>query len=209
MSDYFEFPNLGVSVSRLTDEQLVPIWTEVDAIQANWDRNPKHNSKLMGQIEQEYTLVDSRAHIESLVIAVTKDYLDKYNYSGRTHRIDGGATEQLTLTPPWVNFQKAGEENPIHTHGGLMSFVLWLQLPYDIKTEQEQAPGRASRKCLAGHFNFHWTDILGQLQHYHIPADRTREGTLVLFPSELAHSVNPFYTSDEYRITISGNIFRL
>lgn len=207
MSDYFEFPNLGVSVSKLTHDQLAPIWREVRAIQSNWDRNPQHNDRLMGQLEQEYTLVDSHAHIESLVIAVTQDYLDKYDYSGRTNRMDDDATS-LKLAPPWVNFQKAQEENPIHTHGGLMSFVIWLQLPYDIQDELAQAPGRASRKCLAGHFNFHWTDILGQLQHFHIPADRTRESTLLVFPSELAHSVNPFYTSSDYRITISGNIFR-
>jgi hypothetical protein len=29
---------------------------------------------------------------------------------------------------------------------------------------------------------------------------------MMLFPSKLKHGVNPFYTSDDYRISISGNI---
>ena len=32
------------------------------------------------------------------------------------------------------------------------------------------------------------------------------EGTMLLFPSNLTHSVFPFYKSDEDRISISGNI---
>ena len=36
--------------------------------------------------------------------------------------------------------------------------------------------------------------------------DKTWEGTIVMFPSWLNHSVYPFYTSDDYRISISGNI---
>ena len=27
-----------------------------------------------------------------------------------------------------------------------------------------------------------------------------------MFPSLLSHNVNPFYTSDEYRISIAGNL---
>jgi len=27
-----------------------------------------------------------------------------------------------------------------------------------------------------------------------------------MFPSQLIHAVYPFYTSDEYRISVSGNI---
>ena len=30
---------------------------------------------------------------------------------------------------------------------------------------------------------------------------------MAFFPAKLNHTVNPFYTSDEYRISISGNVF--
>jgi hypothetical protein len=30
---------------------------------------------------------------------------------------------------------------------------------------------------------------------------------MFIFPSQQMHSVNPFYTSDGFRITVSGNVF--
>jgi hypothetical protein len=30
---------------------------------------------------------------------------------------------------------------------------------------------------------------------------------MAFFPASLYHSVNPFYTSDEYRISIAGNVY--
>ena len=34
--------------------------------------------------------------------------------------------------------------------------------------------------------------------------DQSYEGKIILFPADLAHAVYPFYTSDDYRITMSG-----
>ena len=39
-----------------------------------------------------------------------------------------------------------------------------------------------------------------------IPVEKGWEGKLVMFPSLLMHSVTPFRTSDDYRISISGNL---
>ena len=36
--------------------------------------------------------------------------------------------------------------------------------------------------------------------------DKNFEGYMVVFPSLLGHSVNPFYSTDEFRISISGNV---
>jgi hypothetical protein len=32
------------------------------------------------------------------------------------------------------------------------------------------------------------------------------ENTLLLFPAKLTHAVYPFYSSDDYRISVSGNV---
>ena len=32
-------------------------------------------------------------------------------------------------------------------------------------------------------------------------------GSLVLFPATLCHQVYPFFESDDYRVSISGNIY--
>jgi hypothetical protein len=39
-----------------------------------------------------------------------------------------------------------------------------------------------------------------------IRADKKYEGKICIFPSYLHHSVFPFYSSDEYRISIAGNL---
>jgi hypothetical protein len=58
-------------------------------------------------------------------------------------------------------------------------------------------------------FNFHYTDILGNITHYSLPVDKTWEKKLIVFSSDLNHSVNPFYTSNEYRISVAGNFEEL
>ena len=40
-----------------------------------------------------------------------------------------------------------------------------------------------------------------------IEADHHWEQVIILFPSITQHCVYPFYTSDDYRITVSGNLY--
>jgi hypothetical protein len=86
-----------------------------------------------------------------------------------------------------------------------LSFVIWISIPYDIKDEISQSPGAESKNPLAGHFSFHYTNSLGRICHQHIKADQTMENHFFLFPAQLNHSVAPFYTTDKYRISVSGN----
>ena len=47
---------------------------------------------------------------------------------------------------------------------------------------------------------------LGNITSHAVPADNEWEGKMALFPAQLNHQVYPFYTSDEYEISISGNV---
>ena len=49
-------------------------------------------------------------------------------------------------------------------------------------------------------------DTLGKIVNYEIAMGKSVEGTLVLFPAQLKHSVNQFYNCDEPRISVAGNI---
>ena len=46
----------------------------------------------------------------------------------------------------------------------------------------------------------------GEIITHRLNIDKTWEGKIVMFPSYLMHTVYPFFTSDEYRISIAGNI---
>ena len=55
----------------------------------------------------------------------------------------------------------------------------------------------------AGLFTFTVRDMLGDLSSYNYEPE---EGVMLFFPARLEHCVHPFYTSDEPRITIAGNV---
>ena len=42
--------------------------------------------------------------------------------------------------------------------------------------------------------------------HQNFLLDNRLEKTFLMFPSSLEHSVLPFYSTDQYRITLAGNI---
>mgnify|MGYP002624962770 FL=1 len=113
---------------------------------------------------------------------------------------------RLELFSLWVNYQKKHEFNPIHIHDGLFSFVIWHKIPFKMSDEKARFPHMKEKEIRAGHFVFLMPNELGQITSHAIAADNEWEGKIALFPASLNHQVYPFYTSDEYRVSISGNI---
>jgi len=99
-----------------------------------------------------------------------------------------------------VNYQKKYEYNPLHYHSGLFSFVIWMKIPYDINNERNLDIATNFRE--ASNFAFVYNSDWGVSTEYIQP----KENYCCIFPSHLNHLVYPFYTSDENRISITGNI---
>jgi hypothetical protein len=111
----------------------------------------------------------------------------------------------FSLDDLWVNYQQKHEFNPLHTHTGLYSFVIWLQQPFRIEDENQFGPGAGApdhEKCCAA---FYCQGTHGR--NINILVDKTWNATAFIFPATARHGVYPFYTSDDYRITVSGNIY--
>ena len=96
---------------------------------------------------------------------------------------------------PWVNLQKQHEFIPCHNHDGVLSYSIWMQIPYDSRGQK-----------YAGNFNFVYQDILGRTRTEVINLSKKDEGTLLMFPSKLSHIVYPFYKNKKIRMAVSGNI---
>lgn len=162
------------------------------------------NDELAGHLEDQHALpdlildVEFNDYIHSIVNAYNQEfpiYMD--GYRPLTSPVP------LHLHKLWVNHQSKHEFNPPHDHGGLYSFVIWVTIPYDLKTEKalyRDGTGQASQ------FVFSFTDPLGSIRHVPLPVDKSWEWEMVLFPAGMHHFVNPFYTSDEQRVSISGNL---
>ena len=107
----------------------------------------------------------------------------------------------------WVNFQSKHEFNPFHMHLATISFVIWMKIPYEYKNEANTARTKGiADGCMSGCFQFLFTSMLGQIVKHSYFLNPSYEGTILIFPSTFNHTVYPFFTSDEDRISISGNI---
>lgn len=173
-----------------------------------------YNSTLSGQISEEYkiNIID-----RDVVNFLEKGALEFYNENLRkerqidTHLIDENGNNlnnlnyDIKLDGIWLNKQKKYEYNPIHEHSGVVSFVCWVQIPYNLEDELTFDNCKNANLQTNSLFEFVYTDITGKVATQDLLVDKSWEGTCIFFDSKTLHHVNPFYTSDEYRISISGN----
>jgi hypothetical protein len=164
----------------------------------------KQNSNLAGNIKKEFKIPKALPVMKPYIFQLIKKYEDSFHLLDTINYCTDNVP--LELEGMWVNFQEKHEFNPAHTHSGVYSFAIWLQVPYLIEDEREQGPGKESNHNAAGTFEFLYTTTLGNIAIKSLPVDRRWEGRIVFFPAKLHHQVHPFFTSDDYRISISGNI---
>jgi hypothetical protein len=201
---YKQFDNIGIVATKLSDEDLQPIKDEIKEIQNNFAKYDKRNKDLAGNIEHEYKLNKTHKYIENLVKPYINEYEKQSNYLSTMNILSGNLPLGM-WDAPWVNFMKKHEFNPSHIHTGVYSFVIWIDIPYNIEEEKSQNYCKNASQPLPGHFQFLYTNSLGRIATYNIPVDKTYNNTMVIFPCSLTHAVYPFSTSDKYRISVSGN----
>ena len=116
---------------------------------------------------------------------------------------------EIVIDTSWVNFQKKYEFNPPHDHSGVVSFVIFVQIPYDLKDEELCYPNisrSAKNRNHTSKFTFLNPGSCGGFIVDPLDVDKSFEGKMLMFSSKQMHEVYPFYTSDDYRITVSGNM---
>lgn len=194
----FYFKNLAYVQSKVSSDVLKELKNEAKFILENPNQFSKYNSHLAGNLEKEYLTDKSKEILEKDLIALANEY---YKHSQENKHYPNWKIKDL-----WINFQKKYEYNPLHHHFGDLSFVLWITIPYDLNEELSLSNCRNSAAPKNSLFEFISTDFLGRIVQNRINVDKSYEGTIIMFPSALNHTVHPFYTSDDYRISISGNL---
>jgi hypothetical protein len=165
------------------------------------------NQDLAGNIKHEYAIPKGKAAVSPLLMQMIIKHQEKYpNFFKKAHSTINYKACEIELFNLWVNFQKKYEFNPMHIHDGLYSFVIWHKVPYTMKDERERLASMMDNDFRAGMFAFFFSDPSGKISQEALPVDKSWEGKVALFPANLNHCVYPFYTSDEYRISISGNL---
>ena len=204
---FMYFNNLGYLQHKFSNSELQPIRAEIEEIKKDFTLydSKKHNSKLAGNIRKEYILEQSHSIIRQLTYPLVMEYENHFNFLKCFDMMTQNFP--IELGKCWVNFQKKGEFNPVHSHDGIWSFVIYISVPFNIEEELKHSPGYESNNNCSGHFQFLYTNALGNINQNTIPVDKSFENTILVFPSKLVHTVYPFFTSDDYRISISGNYY--
>jgi hypothetical protein len=201
----------GYLLLKIPQEILREIKISVDSVQSNFNQAIPLNNTLAGQIDKEYKTTLTQEAIQYIEWAI-----HQYDRNNPKYLENIGQTisnRELSLNyegDVWVNFQEKYEYNPMHNHSGVFSYVIWYQIPFYRENEIKYGAGKGKdekQHNKNGDFEFLFP-IGNNIFNYPLSIDKKMEGYMAVFPSYLNHVVYPFYTSDDYRITISGNIFQ-
>ena len=196
--------NYGFLLTKTPEEVLGELKLEIDKLLDNFNLGIKFNNALAGEIQHEFKMSPT-PFLKKYIRNVSKELDDKSQYI----KYNFPTTRTLEFSTVWINFQQKGEYNPLHHHGGIFSFVIWYQVPYTFEEERRYSYKVSNQDCLNGRFNFvipHSFSNTINVSNIDLGIDKSQEGYMAIFPSSLSHIVYPFYSSDDYRITISGNI---
>ena len=113
-------PNkIGWLEKKLSDKEMEYLWKCID------NRKGSHKSKLAGHIHESNELVDkSNWFWQHTLHPLCKEYYQEFGNLGSDVPVN--QLHPYFLNSFWVNYQKQGEFNPIHTHSGVYSFVVWM-----------------------------------------------------------------------------------
>ena len=187
--DYLYFGPLLMK-SNITDEFRLELLRRANRLEQ------KYNHKLAGHIENEYefTKEDKYYFIEKIM-----PYTDRYVDDLNKHMNFQTKKKSCELNGLWINYMKAGEFNPPHVHGDSISFVIYLDVPEEIR--QESINYRATHEG-PGTIDFMYGESIPDVRnHYNV---NPKTGDLFLFNAMLKHWVSPF-KSNKTRISMSGN----
>jgi len=189
---------------KLTDEDVKYLQTVADE---TYVARQNVGNDLAGNIKDQLGIICDQAKFMGLIEPHVRKYLKFENKRFRSHLINDNMPEEdfsekhFNLgTGPWINFQTANEFNPIHSHSGMISSVVYINVPEEIAKEEYTKD--TNMNC-PGQIEFvYGPDVTGvNGTHKIIP----KTGDFLLFHAGLKHTVYPF-KSNVTRVSMSFNV---
>tara|TARA_B100001964_G_scaffold237900_1_gene302319 strand:+ start:1852 stop:2592 length:741 start_codon:yes stop_codon:yes gene_type:complete len=163
------------------------------------------NSNLAGIMEDQrgYSQEDKKWFIEHFQPYITSYVEDSARYSGQVMDYrDGKFSTSFTLIDLWINYMKENEQNPEHSHGGMLSWVIFLKVP-DLEEERKNYKGKSyGPGGVTFHYGEHQNPTWAQHSYGYFP----EVAGMWIFPAQLRHHVMSYKTPGE-RISVSGNLY--
>ena len=203
MFEQSHLPNIGLTNGKIPPEIYQALNQEIVDIHNDDKDVVRMNPSLAGQITKEYEITKSRQLLDPFLEEMGRAYQKQWDYYPK----ENPNNNKLTVESVWVNMQKKLEVNPLHNHDGTLSFVAWLYVPFKLEDERNMPNCKNSRTVeLASTFQFVYTTALGTIANCPMFVESGWEAKIIMFPAKLLHMVYPFQTSDDYRISIAGNL---
>lgn len=156
------------------------------------NREPINSGLTDEGVATHYRLVDNSQSLSKYIINFIMKYEQDFPGLGQIGVLTNNVPYKIDKQ--WINHQKEGQFIPNHTHEGIYSYSIWMQMP------------NIESKKYAGNFQFTYTNIIGNQCTKIINLSKENEGEILFFPSKLTHCVYPFYNSKDIRMSISGNV---
>ena len=192
----------------MLDQSHIDLLKDISENSRDCKQNVGHT--LAGNIYEQYQAImnvpqteifyqEINKHVSTALKNFEKKYFKNPDEEEKFNNIDFSFGEGA-----WINFQKSGEFNPIHHHTGMLSAVIYIDVPEEIaeenKIKNSNAPSAGAICWIYGNAagNMLCTDYM----HTHQPTT----GEIFIFPSGLQHLVYPFSCQVE-RISMSFNVY--
>ena len=203
MFTHSHLPNVGFTQGQIPAQIYQSLNREIIDIHNDDRKILRMNQSLAGQITKEYQITKSCDLLNPFLEEMGRAFQKEWDYYPKEN-----SNTDLKVESVWVNMQKKLEVNPLHNHDGTLSFVAWLYVPFKLEDERNMPNCKNSRTVeLASTFQFVYTTALGTIANCPMFVESGWEAKIIMFPAKLLHMVYPFQTSDDYRISIAGNLY--
>jgi hypothetical protein len=180
------FPNYGYIIKDLDNDLFKNLKDECLSNLNNHKVSISGLTNTNNGIAKHYFLNYNKDDYYNFIYSSLDEYDKEFNYLNQFKILT--KPRLYKIETPWINYQKETEYLPVHMHGGILSYSIWIKIPTKSK------------------FQFIYNTTCLSLHNYDIDLDKSYEGKMIMFPSTLNHCVYPFYNCKEERISISGNI---
>ena len=192
-----DLPNFGILLADIPKDLLKEIKKEVNDIK---NRKKYTTGISSNKIAKHYSLIKTKPKLDEFLKICLSEYEKKYNFIlDHASKTLNRKNIDITFTEAWFNIQKKGEFLSNHFHDGILSYSLWINIPFENNLDETN---EKFNSC----FELMYTNIIGKIVSKKIFVDKSWEGKIILFPSTIVHCVYPFFKTKGDRVSVAGNM---
>lgn len=195
--------NPGIIELNLYKYHMDLLWSYIrkSTVNDGWVIDKDNNVVKRGPYQQ-WSLYDTTKLFENeVIIPAVNAYIERWGFP-MTCKSTHYPIPRLNRF--WTRISKAGEYQPMHFHQSIWSFIIWMKIPFEYQDEQTEELTELYPE--SGNMTICYLDSIGRLSKQPFRLGKNYEGTMLLFPGDFNHIVYPFHTSDDYRISVAGDI---